>query len=151
MSGPSSQSSRSQRSASSMETYDSSESRATSVSSIRNTNVPPKCRANAQLNNVVRMRPTCGLPVGEGEKRTRTSDGARSPSTSSSAVPTRSVTGITRASSRGGGRDHAVGQRADAFDGDGDLVALDDRPDAGRGAGEDDVAREQGERIADVR
>ena len=35
--------------------------RAASVSSMRNTNVPPWWRANAQLNSAVRARPTCGL------------------------------------------------------------------------------------------
>ncbi|GAA3877585.1 hypothetical protein GCM10022243_47920 [Saccharothrix violaceirubra] len=56
--------------------YDSSESRAASVSSMRNTTEPPVCRAYAQLNRAVRMRPTWGVPVGDGEKRTRTSEGA---------------------------------------------------------------------------
>ncbi len=46
--------------------------RAASVSSMRNTNVPPWWRANAQLNSAVRARPTCGLPVGDGAIRTRT-------------------------------------------------------------------------------
>ena len=41
---------------------------------MRNTNVPPMCRAYAQLNSAVRMRPTCGVPVGDGQKRTRTGD-----------------------------------------------------------------------------
>ena len=51
---------------------DSSLSRAASVSSMRNTRVPPVCRAHAQLNSAVRTRPTCGVPVGDGQKRTRT-------------------------------------------------------------------------------
>src|ERR1700712_2988513 len=40
---------------------------------MRNTNVPPVCRACAQLKSAVRTRPTCGVPVGDGQKRTRTS------------------------------------------------------------------------------
>ena len=44
--------------------YDSSLSRDVSVSSMRNTNLPPLWRANAQLNSAVRAMPTCGLPVG---------------------------------------------------------------------------------------
>src|SRR5690606_7647065 len=39
---------------------------------MRKTKVPPTWRAYAQLNRAVRMSPTCGVPVGEGQKRTRT-------------------------------------------------------------------------------
>jgi hypothetical protein len=31
------------------------------------------CLAYAQLKSAVRMSPTCGVPVGDGQKRTRTS------------------------------------------------------------------------------
>src|SRR6187549_1909026 len=41
---------------------------------MRKTNVPPVWRAYAQLNRAVRIRPTCGVPVGEGQKRTRTAE-----------------------------------------------------------------------------
>jgi len=40
---------------------------------MRNTKVPPVCRAHAQLNRAVRTIPTCGVPVGDGQKRTRMS------------------------------------------------------------------------------
>src|SRR6187549_1304105 len=40
---------------------------------MRKTSVPPLWRAYAQLNSTVRISPTCGRPVGEGQKRTRTS------------------------------------------------------------------------------
>src|SRR6187431_1078119 len=40
---------------------------------MRNTSLPPVCRAYAQLNKAVRIRPTCGVPVGEGQNLTRTS------------------------------------------------------------------------------
>src|SRR3954468_12171220 len=103
-SGPSSQSKPSQRIASSSWLYDSSESRAASVSSMRKTRVPWWCRANAQLKRAVRTRPTWGLPVGEGQNRTRTPE-----------VPVFRGALATR--------DHLVGESADAFDGDGDLVA----------------------------
>src|SRR3954471_15906529 len=123
-SGPSSQSKPSQRIESSSWLYDSSESRAASVSSMRKTSVPWWCRANAQLNRAVRTRPTWGLPVGEGQKRTRTG-----------ALAT---------------LDNLVGESADAFDGDGDLVADVEGADAGRGAREDHVAGEQRHRLGDV-
>src|SRR3954452_8772094 len=123
-SGPSSQSKPSQRIESRSWLYDSSESRAASVSSMRKTSVPWWCRANAQLNRAVRTRPTWGLPVGEGQKRTRTG-----------ALAT---------------LDNLVGESADAFDGDGDLVADGERPDACRGAREDHVAGEQRHGLGDV-
>ena len=41
---------------------------------MRKISVPPVCRAYAQLNSAVRIIPTCGVPVGEGQKRTRTSE-----------------------------------------------------------------------------
>src|SRR5690349_9655133 len=94
---------------------------------MRKTNWAPLpwwCRANAQLNRAVRTRPTWGLPVGEGQKRTRTG-----------ALAT---------------LDHLVGESADAFDGDGDLVADVERSDPGRGAGEDDIAGKQRHRLGDV-
>src|SRR6478736_924842 len=114
-SGPSSQSKPSQRIESSSWLYDSSESRAASVSSMRKTRVPWWCRAKAQLNRAVRTRPTWGLPVGEGQKRTRTGGLAT--------------------------LDHLVGESADAFDGDGDLVADMEGSDPCGSAGEDHVAR----------
>ena len=40
-------------------------------------------------------------------------------------------------------RDHGIGERADAFDVNRDRVAGPDRPDAGRGAGGNDIARQQ--------
>src|ERR1700761_7338247 len=91
---------------------------------MRNTSVPRWCRAKAQLNRAVRTRPTWGLPVGEGQKRTRTEPLAT--------------------------LDHLVGESADAFDGDGDLVADGERADPGGGAGEDDVAGNQRHGLADV-
>src|SRR3954470_13037112 len=91
---------------------------------MRKTRVPSLCRANAPLNRAVRTRPTWGLPVGEGQKRTRTF-----------ALAT---------------LDHLVGESADAFDGDGDLVADVEGADSGRGPREDDVAREQRHGLGDV-
>src|SRR6266508_5361480 len=122
--GPSSQSSTSKRSESSNMPYDSSESRAASVSSIRNTNRPLRCRAYAQLNRAVRISPTCGTPVGDGQKRTRT--------------------GLVKVH-------HRVGQGADAFDAHFDGVAGGDRLDPGGGAGEDHVAGQQRHHMGDVR
>src|SRR5947209_18756958 len=43
-----------------------------SVSSMRNRNLPPWCRANSQLKSAVRAPPICRNPVGEGAKRTTT-------------------------------------------------------------------------------
>src|SRR6266508_5395095 len=100
-----------------------------SVSSIRNTKVPPWCRANAQSYSAVRMLPTCRSPLGEGAKRTRT---GRSGGLGLSATG-----------------DHPVPESADAFDGDGDLVADGDGSHACRGAGEEHVARQQGHDRAD--
>src|SRR5689334_25285344 len=94
---------------------------------MRKTRVPWWCRANAQLNRAVRTRPTCGLPVGEGQKRTRTGEPG--------ALAT---------------LDNLVGESADAFDGDGDLVADVQGADPRGGAGEDDVAGEQGHGLGDV-
>src|SRR4051794_41508849 len=108
--------------------YDSCESRAASVSSIRNTKVPPLWRANAQLNNAVRARPTCGEPVGDGQKRTRTEESAPG-----------SVTG-----------DHLVRQGPDAGYGHLDLVADVHRADALGRAGQDHVAGQQGHHRGDV-
>src|SRR5512144_1334349 len=102
-----------------------------SVSSIRNTNVPPTCRANAQLNSAVRARPTCGLPVGDGQNLTRTAE----PSAEAG-----SVTGY-----------HLVGQRPDARDRHVDLVTRVHRTDTLGGAGEDDVAGQQRHHGGDVR
>src|SRR5262249_14176686 len=45
--------------------------RATSVSSMRSTKVPPVCRAYSQLKRAVRAPPICKKPVGLGAKRTR--------------------------------------------------------------------------------
>ena len=45
--------------------------RSRSVSSTRNRNAPPTCRAKSQLKIAARMFPMCTLPVGEGAKRTR--------------------------------------------------------------------------------
>jgi competence protein ComEC len=46
--------------------------RARSVSSILNRKVPPRPRANSQLNSAVRAPPMCRKPVGEGAKRVTT-------------------------------------------------------------------------------
>src|ERR671929_234160 len=43
---------------------------------MRKTNVPPVCRACAQLNSAVRSRPTCTVPVGDGQNRVRVAVGA---------------------------------------------------------------------------
>ena len=43
--------------------------RTSSVSSIRSTNVPPCCFANAQLYNAVRAPPMWKIPVGDGANR----------------------------------------------------------------------------------
>src|SRR6478736_3206400 len=94
---------------------------------MRKTRVPWWWRAKAQLNSAVRTRPTWGLPVGEGQKRTRTS-----------------VEGALAT------RDHLVGESADAFDGDGDVVAGVQGADPGGGAGEDHVAGQQRHRLGDV-
>src|SRR5680860_1496464 len=123
-SGPSSQSSPSQCMTSMSSSYDSSLSRVASVSSIRKTNVPLWWRANAQLNSAVRAIPTCGLPVGEGQKRATTG---------------RSVT-----------RNHLVGQCADAFDRDAHVVADLHRSDTVGGAGENDVTGQQRHERRDV-
>ena len=71
-SGPSSQLRPNQRIESRSALYDSSLSLAASVSSILKTNVPLLCFANAQLKSAVLTIPTCGSPVGDGQKRTRT-------------------------------------------------------------------------------
>src|SRR5680860_1065540 len=123
-SGPSSQSSPSQCMTSMSSSYDSSLSRLASVSSIRKTNVPLWWRANAQLNKAVRAIPTCGLPVGEGQKRATTG---------------RLVT-----------RNHLIGQCSDAFDGDAHFVADLHRSDTVGGAGEDDIAGQQRHERRDV-
>src|SRR6478736_7617169 len=94
---------------------------------MRKTRVPWWWRAKAQLNSAVRTRPTWGLPVGEGQKRTRTS-----------------VEGALAT------RDHLVGESADAFDGDGDLVADVQGADPCGGPGEDHVAGEQRHGLRDV-
>src|SRR5689334_16326322 len=94
---------------------------------MRKTRVPWWCRANAQLNRAVRTRPTCGLPVGEGQKRTRTGE------------PDALAT-----------LDNLAGESADAFDGDGDLVADVQGADPSRGAGEDHVAGKQRHGLGDV-
>src|SRR5690606_4972995 len=67
------------------------------------------------------------LPVGDGQKRTRTGEPG--------ALAT---------------LDNLVGESADAFDGDGDLVADAEGADPSGGAREDDVAREQGHGLGDV-
>src|SRR2546423_12065204 len=46
--------------------------RTRSVSSMRNRNLPPWCRAKSQLKSAVRAPPMCRNPVGEGAKRTTT-------------------------------------------------------------------------------
>ena len=94
-----------------------------SVSSMRKTNVPPVWRAYAQLNRAVRTIPTWGLPVGEGQKRTRTllSDTIN----------------------------HRIRQSANTIDGHRDFVARDERANPCGGAGEDDVAGQQRHHGAD--
>ena len=115
---------------------------------MRNTNVPPMWRAYAQLNRAVRISPTCGVPVGEGQNRTRTSD----PVTGVAGVPDGHGGGAVSVGVGGRSRDSVVApgsvaaddrvaQDADLLDLDLDDVAVHDRPDAGGGAGEDDVAR----------
>src|SRR5215207_1204678 len=49
--------------------------RATSVSSMRRMNAPPKWRANAHEYNAVRAVPRCRKPVGDGAMRVRTERG----------------------------------------------------------------------------
>src|SRR3954469_18113620 len=132
-SGPSSQSKPSQRIESSSWLYDSSESRAASGSSMRKTRGPWWCRANAQLNRAVRTRPTRGLPVGEGQTRTRPGDGGTPCSSEAESLGEGALATL----------DNLVGECADAFDGDGDLVADVEGADPCGGAGEDDVAGEQ--------
>ena len=61
--------------------------------------VPPVCRACAQLNSAVRIRPTCTMPVGDGQNRVRTS-----------------LTGRRRRVGDGVGGGDGVGQRAQALD-----------------------------------
>src|SRR5918999_1376450 len=124
MSGPSSQSSPSQPKRSNSPSYDSWVLRATSVSSMRRTSFPPVCRAKSQLNRNVRTSPTCGLPVGDGGKRTRMG---------------RSVTG-----------GDPIREAADAGNRDLDLVTDLHRADAVGGAGEDHVARQEGHHAGDV-
>ena len=70
-SAPSSQSRPSQRRSSIADPSASFVERATSVSSMRRTNVPPAPRASSQLKSAVRALPTCSCPVGLGAKRTR--------------------------------------------------------------------------------
>src|SRR5580692_10127456 len=126
-SGPSSQSRPSQRSVPSAEPMYSSVTRDWSVSSIRRTNTPPVWRAKAQSYSAVLMLPTCRSPLGDGAKRTRT----RSLSFSVTV-------------------NHPVAERSDALDRDGYLVAVGQRPDAGRGAGQQHVAGQQRHHGADV-
>src|ERR1700709_1318538 len=111
--------------------------RARSVSSMRSTRVPPKCRAKAQLKRAERTLPTCRLPVGDGGNRTRTASGATFPRTGS--PWTGSVT-----------LNHLVGQVADALDRDLDLVTDVHGTDALGGSGEDHVARQQRHHAGDV-
>src|SRR5580698_8081716 len=98
-----------------------------SVSSIRSTNTPPVCRANAQSNSAVRMFPTCRSPLGDGANLTRT-EGLPEVGP---AGPALSVIG------------DSVGQRADALDRDRHLVAVLERADSRRGPGQQHVAGQQ--------
>src|SRR5690349_17445428 len=107
---------------------------------MRKTRVPWWCRAKAQLNRAVRTRPTWGLPVGEGQKRTRTADGGAPCSNGAESLGEGALATL----------DNLVGESADAFDGDGDLVADVEGADPCRGAGEDDVAGEQCHGLGDV-
>src|SRR3954449_5736701 len=93
---------------------------------MRSTNCPPCCRTNARLNSDMYAVPTCGSPVGDGATRSRTG----------------SVPSATSG--------HAVDESPDALDLDDDLVTDLHRPDPGRRAGEDDVARQQGHARGDV-
>src|SRR5690606_28449698 len=102
-----------QASAEMMPSVHSGRLRAASVSSMRSTNLPPDCWASAQLYSAERAPPTWNMPVGEGAKRTL-------------------ITG-----------DHPVGESADTFDADSDLVAHLQRADAGGRAGQDHVARDE--------
>src|SRR5215475_10128710 len=85
----------------------------------------------------VRMLPTCRSPLGEGANLTLVS--ATSPASEASANG-RSVT-----------RDHPVVQCPDSLDCHLDPISSDDRTNARRGTGEDDVARKQCEGRGDVR
>src|ERR1700729_363263 len=98
-----------------------------SVSSIRSTNTPPGCLANAQSNSAVRMLPTCRSPLGDGAKRTRTGVPPAAPG--DPAGPACSVTVY-----------HPVAQSSDALDRDRHLVTVLERADARRGAGQQHVA-----------
>src|SRR5487761_210029 len=104
----------------------SSVTRARSVSSMRSTKVPLVLRANAQSYSAVRMLPTCRSPLGDGGNRTRTD---RWPSVTD---------------------DHPVPERPDALDRHRYLVAALQRPDPGRGPGQQDVTGQQRHDLADV-
>src|SRR5699024_10428605 len=145
MSGPSSQFSPSQVSPSTNAWYDSSESRAASVSSMRKTRVPPWWRAKAQLNRAVRINPTCGVPVGDGQNRTRTA-GA-----DVALMSARLALGARARSAWSAAADHRIAQHPDALDVDLDGLTVDDRPHTGRGAGQDHIARQQGHHLGDPR
>src|SRR5690606_26900118 len=126
--------------------------REASVSSMRSTNVPPVCLATAQLNSAERAPPTWNMPVGDGAKRTRTSE-----------LPAAGVTGTaqlatTRRIARGRrtrrrsdlAPHHGVGEHPDALDLALHAVPGLDRADTGRGAGEQHVARQQRHRLRGV-
>src|SRR5688500_6049646 len=105
---------------------------------MRNTKVPPWCRANAQLKSAVRASPTCGDPVGDGQNLTLT--GASTPSLPFTVSAVRSVTPL-----------HLVRQGPDALDDHVHLVADAHRADALGGAGEDYVTGQQRHHAGDVR
>src|SRR4249919_1376979 len=132
-SGPSSQSIPSHRSESITPWKASSVTREASVSSIRRTNTPPWCRANAHENSPVRAFPTWIDPDGAGANRVRTPTVMRSPP-------------------RHGSRAllHGVNERADPVDLNLDEIAGRERADPLRGPGEDHVTRQQRHEGRDV-
>src|SRR5688500_11277592 len=114
---------------------------------MRNTKVPFVCLAWAQLNSAVRISPTCGVPVGEGQKRTRTgvSAGTEGREAAGDAEAVVIVASTLPPAARGLGgpgsaADYGVGQPADSFDFHLKAVAGVNQADPGRGAGHDDVA-----------
>ena len=128
------------------------ESRAASVSSMRKTNVPPTCRAYAQLNSAVRIRPTCGVPVGEGQKRTRTAEPGAAAARGGHGAPGLAGARRPRQPARAQSR-RSTGLRSTPMSSTSTstMSPVHDRPDARGGAGEDDVAGQQREHLGDVR
>src|SRR6056297_2146536 len=82
---------------SSMDRIDASVARSASVSSMRNTNVPPLPRACSQLYSAVRTEPTWSHPDGAGAKRTR---GADTGTSEGQGTPDDATEGATRSPGR---------------------------------------------------